>query len=291
MNTINLYRVWCPAEDEWAEVWASEPPTTSPLHAGSPIDETKTYIVDSISQLFPTSDVGTKIWVHASPKPQPTPTANYSIYWTGAGDDCVNHLIGEGAPTDFQLPAVTEITTIHYDICFDPVFGAIYLHNGFVAWSNITGVGNNLSVEVVAKATPVQQSANFVGVVIDGMLIPSTTPDTGFAGNPTLLSTTDQNGVNSGWWDYTDQNGLTPNFTQTGEYNIMTIDILVSRFINKLYMYETSSEYISLGSTDSTLLPPGYFLRFIVTNNSQTAWNCHVLMHLFREATCNIGPA
>ena len=84
MNTINLYRVWCPHEDEWAEVWAQEPPTISPLNAGSPIDPEKTYIIDTISQQFPTSDIGTKIWVHASPKPQPTPTSSISIYWTGA---------------------------------------------------------------------------------------------------------------------------------------------------------------------------------------------------------------
>ena len=68
MNTINLYRVWCPHEDEWAEVWAQEPPTISPLNAGSPIDPEKTYIIDTISQQFPTSDIGTKIILQAIQK-------------------------------------------------------------------------------------------------------------------------------------------------------------------------------------------------------------------------------
>ena len=290
MNTLNLYRVWCPHEDEWAEVWASEPPTTSPLQSGNPIDESKTYIVDSLSQQFPVSYVGNKIWVHSSPRPQPTPTANYSIYWTGAGDDCVNHIIGDGTPTDFNLPAVTEPADTYYNVYFDPLFGPVYLHNGFVAWSGISGRGNHLSVEVIALATPVQQIQNFIGVVVDYMLVPSTTPDTGLAGMPTLIDTMDQNGICSGWWDYSPSAGLTPNFLQKGNYNIMTIELLVSRFINRLYMYETSSEYISLQSTDSTLLPPGYYLRFCIHNNSSTAWNCHVLMHLFREQTCNIGP-
>jgi len=210
----------------------------------------------------------------------------FNTVWSGAGDDMTVPTIGGGplllVQTQVGVPKVSQ------DIEFHPNFGDVYLHEGYVMWQN-AGWGDCIDVEVIAKPTPLQTVSaldyELVNVTtgVNKIIAASGGPGTGthgLNGTPVFVP----NETQTGYWNLI--NGV-PSFssTQTGLYDWYDVEIPVNRFINRVPLFGTSSNYIMLQSADSVLMPPGYVLRITTFNNSDTIWKAWMFMTIYREKT------
>lgn len=284
-TTVHKYRVWCNNEQQWIEVWSPSEPTTCP-HDGNDhtIDDNKTVIVETVTQLFPMSDIGDKIAVHSSPKPIEATNTTYAV-WTGAGDDIESDppIIGDGDLLHYSFtPGVASIAK---DLKFHPSFGKVWVHEAYVRYSG-AGSGDYVTAFVVVPVSQLQPYANlFLYVDADNWVksVPldgSITPTHGFAATPYLMPRTFSH---DGDWDYDGEN-LIPNYNGTGGYKISSIERIIHRFVNKIPI-SGSNPYFELSSDESAWLPPGYFLRIVGYNNSNTEWNMDVFVEIYREMT------
>lgn len=282
-STIYKWRVWCNTDNDWYEVWNPIEPSNCPQNSAHTIDETKTVIIDTISSTFPLSDVGDKIAVHSSPKPTEAGATTY-VVWTGAGDDLTTdpHTLGEGELLQFQLTPGTSV--LIKDFKCSPSFGKIWIHEAYLSYDD-AGFGDYITAFVVAPASPLQTVAN-LSLYLDGHWVKpvpmdgSITPTHGFAANPSLLPRTFSH---DGDWDW-DGYQLTPNYAGGGGFKISDEDKYVHRFVNKIPIHGTNP-YFTLTSDESSLLPPGYFLRVQAHNVSDTTWNASVFLEIYREMT------
>ncbi|MEM2159604.1 MAG: hypothetical protein QXN55_01465 [Candidatus Nitrosotenuis sp.] len=232
---------------------------------------------------LPISEVGNKIWVHSSAKPI-IPGKTLYVQWIGRGDDIQNHVLGQGDLLHFNITPGTP--NLYKDIKFDPLFGSVYVHEGYASWHN-AGLGDTMSALIMAEPTPLQQVANLDLIVDENGNIHYSpqgpgTGTHGFAGLPHLLS---RSYSQDGEWDYDETNGLRPNFTNTGLFRMSTYEQAVHRFVNDVPIYGTSDDFFRMVSEDTFLLPPGYFMRIFVNNNSNTEWHAAVMMTVYRERT------
>ena len=236
-------------------------------------------------QELPLSEVGDKLWVHSSSKPQKNGQQFYTC-WTGAADDVVNGILGAGEP--FDLETTIDEPVVYKDFFFDPQFGEIYIHEAYLKWMD-SSFGDSMTGYIIASPTQLQPFANLDLVltpVIGGNKIsysPSGpgTGTHGFAANPTLVP----NISGTGDWNYDATNGLAPTFTKDGAYDMYDVVIPVQRFINRIQLHGTCPSYLELDSSDSASLPPGYGLRVQLNNVSNTAWHVHLIVLIYRERT------
>lgn len=234
-------------------------------------------------ETFPVSDVGTKMAVHESPKPV-VPGKPMYAYWAGAGDDVVNHIVGAGQKGILKTIVGQVSTSI--DLKFDPTFGKVFLHDGFIIWKDAgigTDLGDCVDVEIVASPTSLQTAAN-LNYVIESNKVKAVAPGTGthgFAANPVLVP----NITTTGWWNYDVTAGLTFSNTQTGKYDIWNIEQVANRFVNKFLVFGTNNTYTDLSSEDTSEIPAGYFIRMTAHNVSDTVWYACIVMEMFRERT------
>jgi hypothetical protein len=232
---------------------------------------------------LPISEVGSKVWVHSSSKPVIPGKALY-VQWIGRGDDIVNHVLGHGDLLHFELTAGTPV--LSKDIKFDPLFGNVYVHEGYCSWHN-AGSGDTMSALIMAEATPLQPYINLDLIIDENGNVHyspqgSGTGTHGFAAVPHLLS---RSYSQDGEWDYDEQNGLRPNFTNTGLYRISIYEQVVHRFVNDAPVFGTSDNFFRMVSEDTFLLPLGYFMRITANNNSNSNWHSSVMMTVYRERT------
>lgn len=239
-----------------------------------------TPLADVVNAAVLPIDLGTKLAIHESSRPL-IPGKKFQTYWTGSGDEMGTPIIGGGAVLTVETEVDEAITSV--DVEFHPSFGDTYIHEGYVQWDN-AGWGDCISVEVIAKATPLQQSTD-LDYELDGYKIRyasggAGTGTDGLNGTPVFVLSSDT----TGWWDLIDGS---PSFnaTQTGKYDWYTVEVPVSRFINKVPVYNSSSSYVMLQSADTTLIPPGYVIRISAFNSSNTVWKAWMLMTLYRERT------
>ena len=224
---------------------------------------------------------GKKLAIHESSRPQISGKF-FHTYWSGSGDDMTTPVIGKGPILTVQTTIDQSETSV--DVEFHKDYGDVYLHEGYLMWEN-AGWGDHIDVEIVAKATPLQQATNLDYTIDAGVKIraaaggPGTGTD-GLNGDPVWVP----NAAGTGWWD---TDGVTATFsvTQTGAYDWYTIEISANRFMNKIPVYGTSTSYVMLQSADTTLLPPGYVVRIEAYNVSNTAWKVWMIMTLYREQT------
>ena len=231
---------------------------------------------------LPKSDLeGDSLAVHPSYKPRIADGTTYAV-WTGAGDDVVNHVLGEGELLHFDM-VVDEATKVK-DIKFDHAnFGRVWIHEAYLKFAN-AGEGDFVTADVMATATVIQTSVN-LDLILNGDLIEYApggpgTGTHGFGGSPTLIPRTFSQ---DGDWDFDGAN-LTPNFGGTGGYRISTVDTSVHRYVNKIPLFG-ECPYFSMSSDETAELLPGYFLRATVTNGSNTAWHLSIIMEIYRERT------
>jgi len=235
---------------------------------------------------LPISSLGDQLAVHQSTKPK-VPGKEFYLQWTGAGDDVVNDLIGDGDLLSFTMTSATP--TVTKDIKFSTNFGEVYIHEGYAKWhhdiSVDAGLGDHMSAMVMAEASALQQVAALDYVVEDDWVKYSTggpgTGTHGLAATPVLIPRTFSK---DGDWDY-DGVSLTPNFTSTGGYKISSIMRTVHRYMNKIPMSGASGSYTRLTSSETAFLPPGYFIRIIAYNISLSDWNCAFMFEVYRERT------
>lgn len=234
-------------------------------------------------ETLPMSEVGGKLWVHSSPKPVLVDKQTY-VQWVGAGDDTTNHILGAGDMLHFELNPGTPNCAV--DVKFDPLFGSVYIHEGYCSWHD-AGHDDCISALIVAEPSQLQQVANLDLLVDeDGYVKYSPggpgTGTHGFAATPNLLV---RSFSKDGWWDYSEATSLVPNFNKTGGYHICTSEQPVHRFIARIPVFGTCDGMQRFVSSDTFLLPPGYFVRIIAHNGSNTTWHASAMIAVFRERT------
>lgn len=285
---VNKYRVWCTTDNKYVEIWNDTEPTVCPENNNHDIDTEKTVIVETLTQELPLSDLDEKkLAVHPSYKPKGD-LQNYAV-WTGAGDDmeASPHGLGDGPLLHFvmtpQSGSPPPIQEVEIDLEFDPAFGRVWVHEGYLQAIN-GGPGDYMESFVVARGTPVQTVANKILVIEDNWIkyaVGSPNPAThGWAGNPVLIPRTFSQ---DGDWDY-DGINLTPNLTQTGDYKISTVDKTVHHYFNKISCCGTFP-YFSMTSDETTEIPAGYFIRTIAYNVSNSSWHASIIIEIYRERT------
>lgn len=279
---VYKWKVWCNVENDFHEVWSSVEPIKCPHSEAHDIDQTRTAIVEEVSRENPVSEIGTKLWVHSSSKPE-FPGRLFFIQWVGAGDDAAG-IIGNGDLLHFHLTPGTQ--TIHKDAKFHDGNGLVYIHEGYCSYID-AGHGDFLDVLIMAEGSQLQTFVNLDliveenGEVVFSPLGPGTGTH-GFAANPVLV---DRRFLKHGNWDYDETNGLRPNFTKTGQYDIYTTEQIVHRLVSKMPVTGTSASPVRLVSEDTTQIPTGYFVRIVANNISNSEWTANILLTLYREKT------
>lgn len=229
---------------------------------------------------------GTKLAVHSSPKPTVAGVRTYAV-WTGCGDDIAGNDIGDGPHVEFN----SEVDTAqkHVDVEFLANAGRVWIHEGYLRFEG-GGVGDYMSADIRAKATPLQTSVDLDYELVDNgkgsnwVKLAAGGPGTGthgFAGQPVLLP---RSFSADGHWDY-DGTNLTPNLAGTGGYHICDAEQVVHRYINRIPCQGSSYGYFTMSSNETTELPAGYYMRIIQHNVSNTVWNASVLMEIYRQRT------
>lgn len=228
------------------------------------------------------SEVGEKIWVHNSPKPEKKGRQFY-VYWTGSGDDVDNGILGGQDPNFFVMETGTPTNVV--DIKFDHSKGDFYIHEGHLLWDG-AGIGDYFEAFVVAEPSLVQPFAN-LDLILDGDMIKyapggSGTGTHGFAAVPSPVPNWD----GTGCWDFDKKTQmLIPNVDCAGRWDLFTVEKNVARFINKIPMYSNSYGFETLDSDDTFRIFPGYFVRCTAHNISDGNWVCTFYMTAFRERT------
>lgn len=232
---------------------------------------------------FPNSiKTGDKLQFHESSRPD-SKGKEFVTCWSGSGDDVVNHIIFGGDMVAIENEV--DVPEKSIDVKFDPLFGETWLHEGYAMWEN-AGFGDYLTVQAIAPACPLQPFVN-KDLVLDGNKVKYSlggpgTGDYGFAGVPAPV----RNYANTGSWDFNFSNmQLTPNFTNTGKYDIFNVDKSVNDFISKIPIAGTTYSYVMLQSADSTQVISPYFIRITTHNVSNTTWKIWMFMTLYRERT------
>ncbi len=280
-TTINKYRVWCNTESTWVETWDSQEPTLCPNHNEHEINTSKTVSIDSVTQEFPKSDIDNfRMAVHVSAKPV-LPNKTTYVVWTGAGDDMVNNLIGDGDLLQFNL--VPGIPSQSIRAQFLPQHGRVWIHQGYIKFQD-GGLGDYLEATVVAIATPIQTAAYLNLEIVGEWLVPSANGTHGFA-DPSKISLIPRTFSKDGYWDF-DGTNLTPNLTGTGEYHISHIDQVIHRYVNKVPTRGICENYIPLTSHDTSEIPTNYCLELTAHNVSNTSWWADIILEIYRERTC-----
>jgi hypothetical protein len=247
----------------------------------SPVDGWKWFLGNDD---LPRSEVGNKIWVHSSSKPVVTGKQFYST-WIGAGDDDKNHTMGTSDLLAIKNEPGTPIKYV--DMAFDQTLaGDVYIHEGFMMWEG-AHVGDYINAHILAEGSHLQQLVNLDLIVdTDGYVSFSHggpgTGTHGFADQPHLLSRTFSK---DGDWDYSETNGLSPNFTKTGLYKINVNEQVVHRIMHKLPVIGSSGQPMRLVSEDCLKLPHGYFIRVETHNISDSDWSAAFIITAYKERT------
>jgi len=251
------------------------------------LDEEGNSIRLNISTDLPKSTIdGKKLSVHSSYKPEVDGFTTYAI-WSGSGDDMNATTGGNGGGPLLQIDTEVGVPTKSVDIEFDyDKYGQVWIHEAYIKFSD-GGSGDYITSEVYAYGVPLQQVAN-LDLVLDGDYIKYSAggPGTGTHGfaDADKITLIDRSYSKDGAWDY-DENGLTPNFTNTGNFKMSTTEKIVHRFINKIPCYGTCTTYVSMSSDETSELRKGYFARLTAHNISDTVWHVSALMELYRVVT------
>lgn len=224
---------------------------------------------------------GKKLLIHESSRPDSL-EKEYTTCWTGSGDDVENHVIWGGPLAILSLePGMTKT---HIDMKFDPLFGEVWIHEGYGMWEN-AGLGDHFSVYVMAPPAQLQTFANLDLEIVGNRIKPATNgPGTGthgWANIPPLV----KNYNKTGYWDLDENGNLVPKPQQTGNYDVYTVERKVTTFLNKIPIMGTVYNYTMLQSADTARIPYPYFIRIEAFNVSNGSWKIWFFMTLYRERT------
>jgi len=219
------------------------------------------------------------------------------IMWTGVGDDTSNvHTVGGGIPFDIQHDLNEGDPESQY-IDFNIVNNETWLHEGYLTWKDCEM--DSLTVEIVPRVTNIVSGTNTNYNLYGGyMVIPAagdgiidlvddiTEPNNGLI----FMPNNDLNEAPTAFWnaDYNSTTKLYENITPApyanGNYNMFSVEIVFSRFLN--HMPLLGSGFICLNSSDTDRLGHGMRLKMIADTNSNVddhKWAVACLMCLHRE--------
>jgi len=200
----------------------------------------------------------------------------YYTYFSSAGDDHVEMKRGEGDKFMLALDATTSelVRDIHF---IDPY---IYIRDGYFAFED-AGWGDSISFHVIAQPSVLADStAGFLSVLGDHRIVYSIPGSKVF----TAATYPVPNFTSTGYWNLVN-NQLSFCADATGGYDLYDIEHTVFEFANEILVYGTSYTYNYLDSDDAEMLPPGYFMRIIASNVSQTAWKAWGILNTYRQHT------
>lgn len=225
---------------------------------------------------------GNKIQIHESSRPD-TKDKKFNTVWSGRGDDIDNHIIWGGAPLNIETEIGVSATIV--DVKFDPLFGEVWLNGGYALWENAK-FGDSLDVSIIAPATPVYEHPSTNDLIIVGgvqIRYSPSGPGTGthsFAGDPVPVP----NESNTGAWSY---DGVTfaPSFTNTGNFDLYTIEIVLNNFIVNMPINGSTYSHVQLQSANSAQVPNPYFVRMKANNVGNSVWRITMFLILYREVT------
>jgi hypothetical protein len=224
---------------------------------------------------------GAKLQIHESSRPDRT-DKKYVSCWSGVGDDVENHVIWGGPKLVIQNEPGIATKTV--DFSFDPLFGEVWIHEGYAMWEG-AGFGDAISVHVMAPGVQLQTLSN-LDLVLSANTVKysSSGPGTGthgFASIPAPVPVYDSTGD----WNIDENNNLIPDFSGNGKYKIYTEEKTVFRFLEKIPIGGTTYSYTMLQSADSSQLIHPYFVRLISHNTSNSSWKIWFFVTLYRERT------
>lgn len=225
----------------------------------------------------------TKVAVHSSPKPDISGLTTYAV-WTGAGDDMGTGDLGAGPLLHFESEVGVAEKAV--DVEFHTDHGRAWLHEGYIKFTG-AGTGDEMTADVIARATPLQQSVSLDLVVEDNWIkFAPGGPGTGTHGflDSDKIALIQRSYSMDGDWDY-DGQSLTPNLSGTGLYKISDIERIAHRFVNRIPCYGTASNFFTLSSDETTELPANYFLKVCQKNVSNTVWHASVILEIYRQRT------
>lgn len=225
---------------------------------------------------------GKKLAVHASYKPDIGEETTYAV-WSGAGDDMVNGVVGEGEMLHFDLHTGTP--TVTRSLKFLPSAGRVWIHEAYLKFTG-GGEGDYISSSVIAPPSAVQQAVN-LDLIMDGDFVKYSpggpgTGTHGFAATPTLIP---RRYSKDGSWNYDETTGLTPNFTNEGEYKISTVKAEVHKYFSKLPVCGDCTTYFSMTSEETMEVLQPYYIEITATNVSDTDWHASVIVEMYRQRT------
>ncbi len=246
----------------------------------------------SIEELRDTSG---KLRVHQTSRKTGT-----TSYWTGTGDDPSDvHNIGGGTPAMISHEDGDSTSQIVY--CdFNCVNNKTWIHEGYFMWKD--AVHDTITVELVPRLTAchIDSTAATTYDLYGGYLvIPA-------AGDGTLVLDADITDPNNGliympdddegnpptaYWNatYNPSTKLYENITAApsgdGRYNMFAVEVVFSRFVNKVPMLD--SGFLCLESSDTDQIGHGMRFKFTaetnVTSSPDHDWHASFIMTMHRE--------
>ena len=221
------------------------------------------------------------------------------IYFTGSGDKESDALNCGGSSDD------SELFCLHHEVGNDAVqslyrdlntiANETHVHTGFVQWRD--ALNDHITFEIVPKVTPYASGSNTNFNLYGGyLIIPA-------AGNGLIsVNSGDMKLVQcvanefgtkpAGFWNAT-FNSTTKVFENitaapygNGEYNMFGVEVILSRFVNKLILLGDDG-ILPLNGSDITQIPHGGRLK--VTSKTMGAdhdWYWNATLVLYRKKTC-----
>lgn len=176
---------------------------------------------------------------------------NQYLYFTCAGDDMGNKIIGSGEKLIFDNSAGSGVISKEIQFLED-----IQLKDGYLFWENAV-FGDSVSVEIVLPANvPMEKTDN--------------------KGNAALVDGTIQYITAS----------QTPDETWNGTHLLLPIDLPVVKFVNQMHILGTNVIGTILESSGVALIKDIFKLKVTVTSPSNNAALKVIMMaEIFRENT------
>jgi len=300
MSDLFKYRIWCDTENMSYTTWAETEPLVCPNNIAHDIDANKTAIVDTILE-DEKRDTSGKLRVHQTSRPLGT-----KVHFTSRGDDPTNvGDVGGGASLTFHHRIGDDLSHAEY-MDFNTIENKSYIHEGYISWTDCDF--DEVTVEIVPRivtTTPAADTGYFVNPATPYIVLPSalaggvsnvdinedlsdpTTPGLIYmpeAGDP-------QFGKSAAYWD-ADWNSTTKLFENIrpmpdgdGNYNIFTMEIVFSRFANKMLL--VGSNAIHLKTSDTDMLGHGMRVRVTTVTNTDDdgdhEWHIGCILTMHRQ--------
>lgn len=208
------------------------------------------------------------------------------LYLAGAGDDPI---AGRGDGPEFNMASEVAGTTI-LNFGFND---ATYFACGTMMWKGAE-VGDSITLEALAPASPITSTPGVGNAnVVNGVLVPANgdgavTVDLA-AGKPVPIPAFNEEGVNSGMWNYSeDDTGpgtVTAATSGQGNCHLVPAEVKLSRFANKMQLLGDGSMNLTLPAIKPKLMWPAWVFKTTLKNSGHAGLRFAWMLTLARYAT------